>query len=229
MSPSPKKRYALLRAQAKEDLSNYRYALRALRATAMHDAPSRMLDVLKEQPTDIIDYFTDQEGADPPHKTNPPTSHASGSQTPIPRIPGVPKKWFGASERLPAFVEGGPSFITLWPDVNAAGYEPEWNLRDEVDTLIRFYLKAKEKDPQDLQHNDQGDNSSAESSDTEAEGSLAYRDVVYEQVLTALTRIFSYIAMHRAEDAPDKTLHHTPMNWEDVLKVLDMSGIVPQR
>lgn len=229
MSPPPKKKQARLRAQAKEDLSSYRYTLRALRAAAMFDVPSRTLDVLKEQPTDVIDYFADQEGHGPRDETNPSTSHTLDSRVPIPRIPGMPKTLFSASERLPAFVEGGPPLIALWPDANNVDYEPEWNLRDETDTLVRSYLKTGGKDFQDRGHCSDGQSSSEFSSDTEAGGPLAYRDIVYEQVSQTLTRIFSYIAMHRVEDAPDKTLYHTPMNWKDVLKILDMSDIVPQR
>lgn len=227
MSPSPKKRQARLRAQAKEDLSNYRYTLRALRAEAISDAPSRMLDVLMEQPTGVIDYFTDEENNDLGDEMKPSASRAPGSKIPIPRIPGVPRNLFSDSECLPAFVEGGPSFMTLWPDSNTVDYEPEWSLRDEVDTLVRFFLNAEGKDTQDQRHLSR--TSSEMSSDTEGEGSLAYHDVVYEQVSQMLTRVFSYIAMHRAEDAPDKTLYHTPMDWKDLLKVLDMSDILPQR
>jgi hypothetical protein len=232
MSPPRTKRQALLRAQAKEDLSSYRYTLRALRAAAIFDVPSRTLDVLKEQATDVIDYFADQGDGDLRDEMKPSPSHALNSRVPIPRIPGMPKNLFSASERLPAFVEGGPPFIALWPDASAVDYEPEWNLGDEIDTLVRFHLKAGGKHLQDQEHRSDGQNdksSSESSSDTEAEGSLPYRDVVYEQVSQTLMRIFSYIAMHRAEDASDKTLYHTPMNWKDVLKILDMSDIVPQR
>jgi hypothetical protein len=226
MPPAPK---ALLRAKAKEDLRSYRYTLRAFRAAAIFDAPGRTLDVLREQPGD--NFVDDRRNKrETPNETNPSTSRAPHSGTSIPRMP---KNLSSASERVPAFVEGGPPFIALWPDACMADYEPEWNLRDEIDTLVTFYLRAGGKDLRDQgdlpdDQNDKSETFSGFPSDTEAEETIAYRDVIYEQVSQTLTRIFSYIAMHRAEDASDKTLYHTPMNWKDVLKVLDMSDIIPQ-
>ncbi|KAF8323814.1 hypothetical protein DL93DRAFT_30881 [Clavulina sp. PMI_390] len=217
-----------LRAQTYEDLKQYSYTLRALRTQAIQDSPSYTLDILKAKRNSndasrTTDHARYGDGGDP----------ALGSLVPAPSTSTVdlPPR----AEATPPFVEGGPEFMTLWPDRKALSYVPEWSFEEEIEALLRISYQTDGKRVHvPMLHDHPSEDADPELAPTEGSEECVEltSDLVTEvadHIQDTLTDIFSYLALHRPQEPPERALYQESMGWDQVLNALHGSGIVPQK
>lgn len=213
------------------------HLMRTLRTQALLDVPSNMLlsNSATEPGAGADEEMDIDERGD--------SSRARTSRPIRTRSEDASRRNRHSYERVVPF-EHGPSMSTLWPSIPEETHVPEWSFREEVEALVRSCLKELGMDQrfgsEDSDDHDHGAASAENHPAAELLGSQeqprgsrnsidvpsSYIETLTSQTTLALSRIFSYMADHREATKPKNYIFLPKLGWNEVLGIMQGSGIV---